>query len=103
MCGQAQRSDRWRHDTEKLLQNLLLRNAKRLTAGGVTRFEKGTKEVLVSIKNRCRFLKPRLSIFIVQPGLSKSKVTANLSELLATTEMHVRDTSHAELRVIASH
>ena len=102
VCGQAQRSARWRHDTEKLLHNLLLRNAKRLTSSGVTRFEKGTNDVLVSIKNRCRLLKPRLSIFIVQPGLSKSKVTANLLELLATTEMHVRDTSHAELRVIAS-
>jgi hypothetical protein len=102
LCGQAQRSARWRHDVEKLLANLLRRNATRVVVGGPTRFEKGTKEVLVSLKNRCRLLKPKLSIFIVQPGLSKARAKANQLELLATTELHVKDTSLAELRVIAS-
>jgi superfamily II DNA or RNA helicase len=102
VCGQAQRSARWRHDVEKLLGNLLRRNAARIIAGGVSRFEKGTKEMLISLKNRSRLLKPRLSIFVVQPGLAKSQAKANQLELLATTELHVRDTSLAELRVIAS-
>ena len=102
VCGQAQRSARWRHDVEKLLDNLLRRNAARVLSGGTSRFEKGTKEMLVSLKNRSRLLKPRLSIFIVQPGLSKAQAKTNQLELLATTELHVRDTSLAELRVIAS-
>lgn len=51
VCGQAQRSARWRHDIQKLLENLLRRDSIRVASGGTTRFEKGTKELLVSLKN----------------------------------------------------
>lgn len=102
VCGQAQRSARWRHDTERLIKNLLLRDNKRTTSGGITRFEKGTPQILRSIKNQSRFLRPQLSIFIIQPGLSKAKIQANQLDLLANTELYVRETSHAQLRVIAS-
>jgi superfamily II DNA or RNA helicase len=102
VCGQAQRSARWRHDTERLLKNLLLRDNKRVRASGVTRFEKGNPQLLVNIKSRCRFLRPQLAIFIVQPGLSQAQVKTNQLELLANTELYVRETSHAQLRVIAS-
>lgn len=102
VCGQAQRSARWRHDTERLLNNLLLRDNKRVRATGVTRFEKGTPQLLASLKSRCRFLRPQLAIFIVQPGLSKAQVRTNQLELLANTELYVRETSHAQLSVIAS-
>jgi hypothetical protein len=47
-------------------------------------------------------LKPRLSIFIVQPGLSKAHVKTKQLELLATTELHAKEISLTELRVIAS-
>jgi hypothetical protein len=47
-------------------------------------------------------LKPHLSILIVQPGLSKAHVKTNQLELLATTELHVKEISLTELRVIAS-
>lgn len=102
VCGQAQRSARWRHDVPKLLDHLLRRDSLRVAAGGITRFEKGTKELLVSLKNRSHLLKPRLRIFIVQPGLSKSQAKLNQLELLGTSELHVKETSSAELRIIAS-
>jgi len=102
VCGQVQRSARWRHDTEKLLQRLLIRDAKRIRAGGPSRFEKGTKDALLVLKNRCRLLRPVFSIFLVQPGLSKAQVSLNQRELLAATESFVVDTSQAKFRVISS-
>jgi len=79
-----------------------MRYNKRVCASGVTRFEKGTPQLLASMKSRCRFLRPQLGIFVVQPGLSKGQVRTNQLELLANTELYVRETSHARLRVIAS-
>lgn len=102
VCGQAQRSARWRHDVPKLLENLLRRDSLRVASGGVSRFEKGTKELLVSLKNRSHLLKPKIRIFIVQPGLSKSQAKPSQLELLGTSELHAKEISSADLRVIAS-
>jgi hypothetical protein len=83
------------------LHHLLLRDNNRTRAGGTTHFEKGTTALLVNLKNRCRFVRPKMSIFIVQPGLSVAQVKTNQLDLLANTELYLRETSHAELRVIA--
>jgi superfamily II DNA or RNA helicase len=102
VCGQAQRSARWRQDVERLLSNLLRRNSNRIAAGGPSRFEKGSPDVLLALQRRARFLRPNLAVFIVQPGLSKAQAKANQLQLLATTELHIKETSLGELRVIAS-
>ena len=102
VCGQAQRSARWKHSVDQLLNRLVQRDARRVGAGGRTNFERGTKEELAALRNHARLLKPRLTVFIVQPGLSTAVVSANVRELLATTETYLKDTSHAALRVIAS-
>ena len=102
VCGQAQRSARWRHAVDRLLTRVLERDANRVAAGRRTQFEKGTKEALAALRNRAHLLRPRLTVFIVQPGLSKSGVSVSQRELLATTETFLKDTSHADLRVIAS-
>lgn len=101
VCGQAQRSARWRHDVEQMLHRTLSRAAERLRFGR-TSFEKGTKEGLAGLRNRCRFLKPKLTVFVVQPGLSKAQVSESQCALLATTETYLKVTSLAALRVIAS-
>jgi len=102
VCGQAQRSARWRHDVDQLLRRSLRRDANRVVSGRRTGFEKGTKEALAGLQNRSRLLKPKLTIFIVQPGLAKSQISNNQRELLATTETYLKDISHSGFRVIAS-
>ena len=53
--------------------------------GRPTRFEVGDREVLHTIREMSRLCRVLLSIFVVQPGLSKSAVTINLEISILTS------------------
>jgi hypothetical protein len=48
------------------------------------------------------FLIPEFKIFIVQPGLSKSRIETGQLDLLAVTELYLQETYAMEFGVIAS-
>lgn len=105
VCGQAQKSIRWMYNHEKqieLFTHLLRRETKRQNDHGSTRFEVGDNEKLYELREMARSRPLNLSIFIVQPGLSKSKATSEQLELLGVTENYLLETYKLPFRAIAS-
>jgi superfamily II DNA or RNA helicase len=101
LCGQAQKSVRWRRDVAVLFENLIRRERNRQKAGR-TGLLVGTPEKLYELADRSRLLRARLEMSIVQPGVSASRVTPSILELLASTEVYVRETVNAPLEVLVS-
>lgn len=101
LCGQAQKSVRWRRDVVVLFDNLIRRERNRQKSGR-TGLMVGTPEKLYELADSSRLLRTRLEITIVQPGLSVSRVSSQILELLASTEVYVRETVNAPLEVLAS-
>jgi len=105
LCGQAQKSIRWmeRHEKQvELFSHLLRREPKRSKKRQASRFEKGDYADLVKIKEMSELLPVKLKISIVQPGLSKAKITQSQLELLSVTENHLLETYELPFCVIAS-
>jgi superfamily II DNA or RNA helicase len=102
VCGQAQKSVYWKGVPANLIDHLLLREATRKSRGGVSRFERGQAKTLRKIEQQLRKLKIDLEIYVVQPGLSRSGAEAAQLELLAVTELYLKETFGAPFGVIAS-
>jgi hypothetical protein len=81
---------------------LVNREKNRMKKTGVSRFERGDFKELQEIRAQARSLLPEFRIFIVQPGLSKGKLTDDQRELLASTELYLYETFGIVFRVIAS-
>lgn len=47
-------------------------------------------------------LRPELHVVIAQPGLSKARASAPILQLLASTELYLRETASAAFRVLCS-
>jgi superfamily II DNA or RNA helicase len=102
VCGQAQRSIKWREDVDRFLLHLINREKDRMKKTGVSRFERGDFKHLQEIRNQARSLMPEFRIFIVQPGLSKAGLSDDQRELLGSTELYLYETFGIEFGVIAS-
>lgn len=92
VCGQAQRSRKWRDDVDRLFTHLMNREKSRLAGTGATRFEKGDFKLLQTVRFEARSLIPEFRVFIVQPGLSKSGVSSDQREVLGGTKIYLRET-----------
>ncbi|MFY9732353.1 MAG: DEAD/DEAH box helicase family protein [Candidatus Acidiferrales bacterium] len=92
VCGQAQRSRKWRDDVDRLFAHLGNREKSRLKKTGVSRFEKGNYKLLETIRYDARSLVPEFRAFIVQPGLSKATVTPDQCEVLGTAKLYLNET-----------
>jgi hypothetical protein len=95
VCGQAQRSVYWKGQPEELIAHMLHRESRRVTRGGVSRFERGNAKQLKAIGKRTRFLRAHLEIAIVQPGLLRA---AAESRKLAGASAYGRLDSHGRKR-----
>jgi superfamily II DNA or RNA helicase len=102
VCGQTQRSVRWMNDPPELFLHLLRREEKRKTETGITRFDEGDADKLHEVLEMSRLYKTEIGIFVVQPGLSKARVSASQLELLGVTETYLTETYLIPLTVIAS-
>lgn len=102
VCGQAQKSARWRNSMEDLFPALIGRERGRVRRSGTSGFMVGDPRVLYQLQDRSRFLKPELHVLIVQPGLSRTKVSDVQLELLGSTEVYLRERAHASLQVLCS-
>ena len=75
-----------------LCTHLLSRNDQRVQRGAPTRFERGTEELLLQIREMSRRSEVKLKVYVVQPGLSKAQASHGQLMLLAVTERFLSDT-----------
>ena len=105
VCGQAQKSIAWMSSPEKrsdIFTHLLRREAKRQDDGGPTRLEAGDWELLQTVKEMSHLCAVKLSIYIVQPGVSKAQTTRDQLLLLAVTETYLLETRQIPFGVITN-
>lgn len=105
VCGQAQRSVLWLHNKDRqtdLFAHLLKREALRTESGRATRFEVGTRERLVQIRDLSRTCRVAIRVFIVQPGLSRAEAANHQLAVLGVTEKFLQETYQVPLQVYCS-
>ena len=67
-----------------------------------TRFEVGSEEDVMILREMSRLLPVNLKIFIVQPGIPKSSASRDQLALLSVTENYLWEMYQLKLGVIAS-
>ena len=102
VCGQAQRSAYWRENPERLMRQLQKRNPLRKDGYELDRFERGDKGVLEILRRKCEVVDVRMSIYIVQPGISRASLGAEHKKLLGITDHYLLETYELPLKVIVS-
>lgn len=102
VCGQAQKSVRWMEQPTDLFTHLLKREPREFKGKTGTRFEVGSDDDLWRIREKSRRTRVNLKVFIVQPGVSKAKISRSQLELLGVTENYLKETFMVSFRAITS-
>ena len=103
VCGQAQKSIRRRLDQEAMIEKLIYREKNRQRKYGYSGIIVGDNLKLMRIADKSRLLRPKFTITIAQPGVSKSQVSVEQLELIASTEKYIKDSGgNTPLVVITS-
>lgn len=102
VCGQAQKSARWRDRPNRMFTHMLKREKLRLDKGQTSRFEQGTAAFLKKLKASWQDYRYEFDVRIVQPGLSRAAVTEEGLHLLAGVETYLLETRAMKLRIIGS-
>lgn len=102
LCGQAQKSIRVKHSGfDKLLMDMNRRN-KTWLASGNDRFLKGDHKLLNYFRNMSVRKRLQFEVIIIQPGISKNRLTPQALSLLATTDLFIKKTTLGRFSVIMS-
>jgi len=102
VCGQAQKSARWRDRPNRMFTHMLRREKLRLDKGESSRFEHGNAAFLKKLKASWQDYRYEFDVRIVQPGLSRAAITEEGLHLLAGVETYLLETRAMKLRVIGS-
>lgn len=102
VCGQAQKSARWRDRPSRMFTHMLKREKLRLDKGQSSRFERGAAAFLKKLKASWQDYRYEFDVRIIQPGLSRAAITEEGLHLLASVETYLLETRAMHLRVIAS-
>lgn len=102
VCGQAQKSARWRDRPSRMFTHMLKREKLRFDKGQSSRFEQGTAAFLKKLKASWQDYRYEFDVRIVQPGLSRAAITEEGLHLLASVEAYLLETRAMRLKVIAS-
>lgn len=102
VCGQAQKSVQTRSHLEAMFERLIKRERDRRRRHNHNGFEVGEIEDLYRLADEAGVLRPTFEIAIAQPGISKAKVSADMLQILAGSEVYVRAVAKAPLRVFCS-
>lgn len=99
VCGQAQKSIQWKSKVTELFNHLI----RRANTTKVNGFEAGDqKKALLYRKQSNSFYPTDFHIYIVQPGVSKEKISEDQLKLLGSTELYLSETYQIPLKIIAS-
>jgi superfamily II DNA or RNA helicase len=102
VCGQAQKSIRWRRNIPLFFRRLIYRERARVQRHGHSGFEVGQGNDLFQLREDARLLRPRFEVVIAQPGLAKASISDPQRELLGATEVYLKETAYASLEVFCS-
>lgn len=102
VCGQAMKSVRWKSDPQGMITTLIRREKNRRAKGRPSGFIVGDPQALLNVQDALRQSKTAFTISIAQPGLSKTRVSAEQLRLLASTESYVRQLTNGGFAVHCS-
>lgn len=102
VCGQAQKSARWRDRPNRMFTHMLRREKLRLDKGQSSRFEHGNAAFLKRLKASWQDYRYEFDVRIIQPGLSRAAITEEGLHLLAGVETYLLETRAMKLRVLGS-
>lgn len=102
LCGQAQKSAKWRHHNSLLFRHLVRRERNRNQKYGRSGILHGSGETLYRLEEAAPVLRPEISVVVAQPGLSKRRASPAVAQLLASTDLYLRETASARFRVICN-
>jgi hypothetical protein len=101
VCGQAQKSIHWIEKPAALFTHLLEREEARMDKTGVSRIQLGDVDKIDELRNMASYYRMTLKISVVQPGLSKQKVSPSQLHILGATENYLSETYLIPFGVIA--
>lgn len=101
VCGQAVKAIRKIENQQAFFQQLKHRETRK-GKSGKTRIVKGDSSTLNKLQSQARILKVEFETYIVQPGLSKDKITNDIRILLGSSELFLRQTHNIPLFVWCS-
>lgn len=102
VVGQAIRSSRLTANPDELFEHLERRETVQYRNRRPTRFEKGDPKDFRKLRRRLRRFQCKFEVFVVQPGLSKQKMTPEASTVLGAADLYIREFTGVPLIVIAS-
>ncbi len=105
VCGQAEKSLKWKHkDGREFFNHLFKRKTKKLGGNTCSRIIKGTEEDLENLLNQAKWTKAmRFHIYIVQPSLSKANPSNDILLLLGNVQHYLSTVGNIDLKVYTSH
>jgi hypothetical protein len=102
VCGQAQKSARWKRSPAWMFRQLIRREKNRQSRFGRSGRLVGDPAKLYEMEEKARFLPVEFRISVAQPGLSKARVSAPILELLASVDVYLRETALATFDVFCN-
>jgi superfamily II DNA or RNA helicase len=104
VCGQAEKSLKWKHkEGREFFNHLFKRKTKRLGGNSCSRIIKGTEDDLENLLNQAKWTKAmRFHIYIVQPSLSKANPSPDILLLLGNVQHYLATVGNIELKVYSS-
>ena len=105
VCGQAEKSLKWKHkDGREFFNHLFRRKTKTLGGNTCSRIIKGTDDDLDNLLNQAKWTKSmRFHIYIVQPSLSKANPSNDILLLLGNVQHYLSTVGNIDLKVYSSH
>ncbi len=101
VCAQAEKSVKWCQQPTRIIDRLIKREAARQKEG-YSRFEVGSIRKLQEIKNKMRVYPVGIGMTIVQPGVDKHLLNADMLRIISGTASCLMDTYSVDLKIICS-
>jgi len=93
VCGQAEKSIIWKDNVLKTVQRMIERENTRQKNYDETRFEKGDLQTLYKLKRMVKSgFEAKFEISIVQPGVSISKITNSMKQIIMAADTYLKET-----------
>ena len=104
VCGQAQKSIRWKFkDGNEFFDHLLRREEKSWKGHTCSRIERGSKEKLIYFSQITKRKHPiKFDIIIIQPGISPDVASDEQLSLLSVADNYIKEIADINLRVVGN-